>query len=353
MSEPDRFSPLRILRWHGRISHIVLGNGIRGPIRAAIDLTNLCNDFCPWCEPLKYRKESIADRRHTLSTDVVFAVLEDLKILSCKTINFSGGGEPLLHPDFGPILKYAARRGFTTWIVTNGRYIDKWMEALRFASHVRVSLDASTDEEHMEMHGSKTGEFGQTLANIEMLCNAKKKWGDGPEVGISYLVADCNDYTSSYERILEFATGAGVDFIHFRPLSEDSPKRFTSQWDEEDAGAATQIKAIAEKYPAVKVYVVGKRHRDVFSQRDFKKCYASLITAVIGASGDLQACCDERGKVYGNVNEQSFRSLWLSAAHRKMAAAITPALCQRCLMCSVNKSVEKYVVGNDALPELV
>ena len=346
----DRFSDLRILRWHDRISNILAGMNhdgeghLEGPIRAAIDLTNLCNHDCPWCEPQKYREETVRDKRHTLPVDVALGVLEDLRLMDCKTVNFSGGGEPLLHPDFGTILRFAARAGFRTWVVTNGRYIDKWAEDLALASHVRVSLDASTPAEHEAMHGAKAGEFVAICQNIRLLCKLK-----GPEVGISYIVADVNASTASFLRTLEFADSAGVDFIHFRPLSEPLRQRFTGEW----ADCVEEIELLSRKKYRVRVFIVGKRLEDVFTQREFSSCYAALTTAVIGANGDCQACCDERGKVYGNVNEQSFGSLWLSQVHRQMATAIEPKLCQRCLMCGFNRAVEKYVVKNDALPELV
>ena len=91
----------------------------------------------------------------------------------------------------------------------------------------------------------------------------------------------------------------------------------------------------------------------MFNQREFSTCYASLTTAVIGANGDCQACCDERGKVYGNVYEQSFKSIWLSARHRKLVEGIAPALCTRCLMCGTNKAIQDYVIENKAMPELI
>ena len=46
MPVTDRFSDLRILRWTDRINRVLAGERL-GPIRASIDLTNLCNHACP------------------------------------------------------------------------------------------------------------------------------------------------------------------------------------------------------------------------------------------------------------------------------------------------------------------
>src|SRR5450631_3553716 len=99
MSTPDRFIDLRVLRWFDRIDAALAGEQV-GPIRANIDLTNLCTHNCPWCEPLQFRKETIADKNHTLPIGAAIDTLWDLSVLGCKTINFSGGGEPTLHPNF-------------------------------------------------------------------------------------------------------------------------------------------------------------------------------------------------------------------------------------------------------------
>lgn len=350
----DRFSDLRVLRWTDRINSIVKDKERLGPIRAGLDLTNLCNHACPWCEPLAYRESTIKEsthehRKHTLETSTALAVLQDLGDMDCKTINFSGGGEPLLHQDFGTILRFAVRQGMRAWVVTNGQFIDKWKNDLQYAHHVRVSLDASGPAEHKEMHGTKTeGEYWHVLENIRKLCTTRSEI-NRPEVGIAYIVADCNSGSDSIHRILEFADEAGVDFLHFRPLSEDKPLKFTGDWAE----ISERIAGMALRYPKLNVYPLGKRGRDVFEQREFKSCYAALTTSVIGANGDVVACCDERGKIFGNVYEQSFRSIWLGARHRSKAAEIVPALCTRCLMCGTNRAIEKYVIENQALPELI
>lgn len=345
----DRFSELRILRWHDRISGIVEDGIGFGPIRIGLDLTNLCNDNCPWCEPLQYREHTIKDRKHTLSTEVAREVLKDAADMDCKTVNFSGGGEPLLHHDFGVLLRYSRQLGMRSWVVTNGFFIDIWLGVLLGADHVRVSLDASNEDEYGEMHGVKGSEFERVCRNTTELAKARIA-ARSPEIGISYLVADCNRHTDSIRRIFEFAKNAGVDFIQFRPVSgESSLTKFSGEW----LPLAKAIEDIAREYPSVECFPLGKRWKDVFLQREFKKCYAAFTTAVIGANGDVQVCCDRRDISYGNVYEQSFKEIWHSGKHRQAANDIVPAFCDRCLMCGYNRAVEKYVIGNDALPELV
>src|SRR5580698_7742933 len=147
------FNPLKVLRWHDRITDAIAGRPT-GLIRANVDLTNLCSHSCQWCEPIDFRKQTITDKKHTLSLEKVVEVCEDLRSLNCKMVVFSGGGEPTLHPDFGSCVASAKSRGMKTGVITHGGYIGKWHSSfLQFVDFVRVSLDASNDKEHQEIHG--------------------------------------------------------------------------------------------------------------------------------------------------------------------------------------------------------
>lgn len=346
----ERHSELRVLRWTDRIQGILAGDHTQGPIRANLDLTNLCSHACPWCEPLDFRKATIADKRHTLTTLTACDVLRDLKELDCRAIQFSGGGEPTLHQDFGAILGQAHDFGFRTLVVTHGGYLDRWIDPLfHYADHVRISLDASCEEEHQKMHGSKPGEFQRVTENIRVLVD-RKFAGGGPEVGITYNVADCNSSPEAFRRLFKLAEGLGVDYVQVRPLSEQTPLFLTNA---SGPWGGIERRALNPGGQVFRLDILGQRHRDVFYQRDFEKCYAALTLAVISANGDVAACCDRRDIVFGNVNETRFKDIWLSAEHREKADAIAPALCQRCVLCGYNKSVKEYVVENKATPEFV
>ena len=345
MSVPDRFSDLRVLRFFDRIDAALAGEQI-GPIRASIDLTNLCTHNCPWCEPLAFRKETIKDKNHTLPYNVALEVLHDLREMDCKTINLSGGGEPTLHPQFGLILQAVANMGFRSWIVTHGGLMHDWMDELLLADHIRISLDASTAKEHAEMHGTKGLEYERVLQNVTDLCG--RRVNGSPEVGLGYLCSDSNSSCDSIRRVLAFADSAGVDFIHFRPLSEETPQRLTRPWIE----ITQDIKEISPPYNVL-VFPLSKRGHDVFHQREFESCYAALTTTVIAANGDVNPCCDRRDIALGNVNQQSFKSIWLAAKYREQVEKIVPKFCSRCLMCGYNRAVDKFVVNNEAIPELM
>lgn len=345
----ERHSELRVLRWTDRIQNILEGER-PGPIRANLDITNLCSHSCPWCEPADFRKATIADRRHTLDYKVATNVLLDLAEMDCRAVQFSGGGEPTLHHDFGPLLHIAKVKGMRTFVITHGGFLDKWIpELFASADHVRVSLDASCEEEHQIMHGSQPGEFGKVVENLRALVD-RKFAGGGPEVGIAYNVADCNSSLESLKRFFRLSQDLGVDFVQLRPVSEETPQYLKKPWT---GHLQKHIELLATPVKGVRVEILGQRGSDVFHQREFSRCYSALTLAVIGANGDVSACCDRRDIVFGNVNETPFRNIWLSEKHREVASRIVPQLCGRCVQCGTNRAIEKYVVKNETIPELL
>jgi radical SAM protein with 4Fe4S-binding SPASM domain len=198
------------------------------------------------------------------------------------------------------------------------------------------------------MHG-KAGEFSKVTRNIRALVKRKSAAG-GPEVGIAYNVADCNSSDGSFERLFRLCEDLGVDYVQVRPLSEQTPLFLTNA-----SGSWDQIERRVLQFGghSFRLEVLGQRHRDVFYQREFEQCYAALSLAVISANGDVAACCDRRDIVFGNVYEQPFRKIWLSEKHREVAASIVPKLCTRCLQCGTNRAIERFVVKNEAVPELL
>lgn len=338
----DRFNPLKILRWTDRIQ-LAMAGVREGPICAQVDLTNLCNHSCDWCEPAAYREETVQDQTHTLSTEVAEEVLDDLARMGCSAIYFSGGGEPTLHKAFGHMLYVAHNKGMKTLVVTNGSMLERWESAFsQFCDQVRISLDAVNEETHMKIHHSKRGGYGEILRGIKLLLD--KRIGRKPEIGIAYTVEERNWGHDNIRALLEKVEDLGVDFVQFRPCSVGQSFAPVMPWIQKEADNLKM---------RTKVFVLSWRGNDVATQRDFSTCYAAYTLCVVGANGDVQACCDERGKVFGNVYRKRLKDIWLSPEHRHEAAKIVPQLCPRCLMCGFNKTVEHNVMHNNSLVEFV
>jgi hypothetical protein len=84
------------------------------PIMAHISLTNACNLTCSFC---CFANRDLSER---LPKERVFKALDSFKKIGILGIEFTGGGEPSIHPDFKEIVIYAKDLGFNLGICTNG-----------------------------------------------------------------------------------------------------------------------------------------------------------------------------------------------------------------------------------------
>jgi heme d1 biosynthesis radical SAM protein NirJ len=103
------------------------------------NLIRRCNLNCKHC----YSLSADVDFPGELSTEEVYAVMDDLRAFGVPVLILSGG-EPLLRPDIFEISKRAKDQGFYVGLSSNGTLIDEAMSA-RIAEvgydYVGVSLD--------------------------------------------------------------------------------------------------------------------------------------------------------------------------------------------------------------------
>ena len=91
------------------------------------------------------------------------AILSKLRDHSIEKLNIAGG-EPLLHPNFGDILREAKDIGFVTSIVTNGSLLDhaKLKEYADCLDWVGLSIDSASDQIEMRLGRG----YGHHVANV-------------------------------------------------------------------------------------------------------------------------------------------------------------------------------------------
>ena len=124
---------------------------VKHPIESAhIDITNRCNLSCLHC--VNDSGECYPDE---LTTDEIFSLIDTLSRMGVHIMTFSGG-EPLMHPDFFEIVKYARKAPMTVHVFTNGTLITEDItKTLKKAgvSRFYVSVDSITEHIHDKFRG--------------------------------------------------------------------------------------------------------------------------------------------------------------------------------------------------------
>ena len=119
-----------------------------GPQHVVIDLTNRCNGNCIACwtgSPLlRDKAPAPAWFERELPGPMVHVLLRDLAAMGCEIVRFTGGGEPLLHPEFEDLARAAAGNGLRCHVTSNGILLRRVSNpALEAVSELTVSLWAA------------------------------------------------------------------------------------------------------------------------------------------------------------------------------------------------------------------
>ena len=299
------------------------------PITVEIDLTDgFCNSKCGFCFFDSHQNKE----KNILSKDLLFKLTEDLKNEGVKGIEFVGGGEPTLHPNFAQIVSHFSKLGFSLGLVTNGIEFDNVIPVINKFSFIRISIDASTTETYRAIHG--VDKFYDVINNINKI---DLKFRD--RIGIGYLIVPENIY--EIIPAAKFFSELGVRFIQFRPASlKDNPlaKHVKDIRDQIDTAKSNY------KESCFQVFDAGVKWNNIQSGRMYQKCSTSTLVAVIKANGDIPLCVLNRNnneKIIGNLYKSSFRDIWYSSRHGELIKQIDIHKCRiPCKHDSYNIAVE-------------
>ena len=260
---------------------------------AQIEPTTRCDLSCIFCAGRYLHQGDIEFRQFT-------SIIEHLPQL--EYLELQGEGEPLLHPAFYEMVRYARFRGIQVSTISNGnslrketaeQLIDSGLETIFF------SIDTVRPDMYSYLRG---GELQQVLENIRYLSERKQQRNsESPAIGLAITIL--NDTVQDLEEILLLYSDFGLDggFIfqplqkmesyvkHYpRPLLQQIPDRKSLSLIEQKLNSHPLIKSILKN---------GKSHRNfymhLFGDFDLKQFGCPWLTRGIYISykGFVLPCC--------------------------------------------------------------
>jgi len=279
------------------------------PITVEIDPSNKCILKCGFCMFEKYRKYSEED----LDIETYISAIGELHRMGTRSITFTGGGEPIMNPNFNTMVSMALALGFQIGLVTNGVLLNRVNNLDKFL-FVRVSLDAHNKEDYKKVKGADY--FDIVIKNIK---HALKK---NKTIGISYVV--CPDNNKDLHKAEDLATKLGVAYIQIKPayINDDIYSDF--------------------KYPDGRPTISTIRHKPT----DNMPCTIAALVGIIGADANVYYCCQHRGVdkfKLGSLKDKSFTELW------KQRLVLKPdvSLCPSCRYMNYTKAYKKILEDGD------
>jgi radical SAM protein with 4Fe4S-binding SPASM domain len=292
------------------------------PIPEVVEIfpTDFCNFNCPHCR----FKNHHGDFSTYIDLKLFDSVLKELKKFNVKTIELSGGGEPLVHPQIKEIFKKLIAGGFRVGLITNGYPFTSSEELIRLAmkcsNWIRFSLDAFSEETYKKVHGVLVS-YNKLKKTITKMAVTS---ADMPTIRGKMLVSKLNQHECALaikEARQMYLSEIQFKFLGNHPLALDEKEMHRIE---------AQIRGFVKNNDSRKMRIElltsynGKPDKTT-------RCLMTYLHPVIDWDGEIYMCpfFEHRKKNHsiGNIKKGGFMKHWLNKYHKKAFEAIDPETC--------------------------
>ena len=347
--EKNPYSALKVYHHYDRIEDL---RNKKQPVPVAVRLvlSDLRNQNCHFCT---FRMENSFTNKNFsgfdkkgnvtynpmrfLDRDKSMEVIKDAAEMGIKSIEFTGGGEPTVHPKHVEIFKAVLDSGMDLGLISNGvvqrpGFIDTMLRA----TWVRFSIDAGNKESYSKIRRVPEQHYDTAMKNIKALVDKRDQEGSKLTIGMSFIVTDQNwseihdaakvasEIGVDYFRVGYYRTDDGFvagDFKKTEKLIEKAAKDFNT-----------------DKFTVLNRYSDASKNLDGDPDYDF--CAYQHVSTWIAADYNVYRCCvtsyDKHGLI-GSIKEQSFKELWNSDLKKKKFDEFNAKSCKQCINNDKNK----------------
>jgi len=299
--------------YHGaRIGVKLIKSKITGkpvPVWAWTYITNRCNLDCKYCFVAPYW-----DDAKDLSLKEIKKIIDEQKELGIEMVSLLGG-EPTIRKDFGEIVSYIYSKNMLVDVITNGYFIEKWKDSLKYISSICVSLDGN-EEITDEIRGK--GAYAMAIKAIEIA----KQYGCTVRIHGVLTKKSMQElpYMAQLSKKYNISFTCAIASIHrnedlLRVSDSEIKQFFTEYLRMKRAGinighTEASIKTFLEwPYPYFKIL----EKKDMDANKKVIKCVMKDFLILLGGTGELYPCT-----VKYSSNGYDVRKLGLKKAYEKL-----------------------------------
>jgi radical SAM protein with 4Fe4S-binding SPASM domain len=321
------------------------------PRELQVEVTGACNLRCRMC--LVSYRPALGKRSGSMDLETFTRIVDELPEL--RRVTMQGLGEPLLAPDFFPMLEYLAARGIAMGFNTNGtlltrerseRLVDLGVDWLH------VSLDGATAATYEDIrHRSR---FELVHRNVAGLVDVMRERGARkPDVELVFVAMRRN--VGELPELVRLAAELGVPTVWVQNLSH-------SFSDTDPAGDYQEIREYAEEEAlwaersdeterifaearrlarelGVKLRLPRLEEQEGGRRPGTPGCGWPFGSSYVTHDGKVQPCCAVMGAdraVLGDARAEGFAPVWTNEAYRDFRERLLtddpPEVCAGCSM---------------------
>ena len=344
--------------WHHSSIEMIKKGQQPYPVHLELVISDLCNHSCGFCS---YRMDGhpsnslFGDSNRQIPTNKCYEILDSAVEIGVKAVQFTGGGEPTIHPDFPTIAAYANHIGLETSLVTNGSRLFKAAvrDEAKLMKWVRVSIDAADPEHYVEERKVNKGLWKQMIAGVALL---NRERSDSLTLGAGFVVTPRN-----YRQIHSAAVlyrALGFDHVRFGLMfNPDDEKPYIPIWKEiqEQAEMAKE-----EGRDNFQVIDRTQERFDEFAQQnegaiDYDFCAFQNFTNYVGGDLNVYRCCqwafNPRGLI-GSIKDRTLKELYDSPEKKEDFKSFISRGCKKCQFNNTNNAVNAHLANPTETPLL-
>lgn len=308
-----------------------------GEYMIGLDASTRCNLECIFC--LRVFLEQLPERQITA---------EELDRLAqeafdgCSGISLSLGAEPLLNTEFDQLIdRLNAYPYVHTTMTSNGLTLtQKTTELLvrKGYKEISISMDGATKETYESIR--KGARFETLIRNLQRLKQLKETL-QSPYPRVRFHFALMRRNIHEVPAFVERARELGGEFIRFQHfiIPHESLIGESLWFDRETSNKYLHEGLVKCKEYGIEVDAppLFDLNRTVSRKKTLRTrhCHWPWKGMILDPNGGALPCCQWKGQLLGNVNEQGFEAVWNGEAFRQLRRDwITGRLNEYCRNCS-------------------
>lgn len=315
------------------------------PHHVYLVISDLCSHNCSFCSfraPEGWMAANFGGNpKRMIPAPKCYEIIDDCAELGVKALQFTGGGEPTLHPDHKAIIAYALDSGLQVGLVTHGGNMP--FDLVPRLSWLRVSIDAGTRETYERVHRVK--QWDRVLSNLEAAAKI-----EGPTVGANFVTTREN-----YHELVEFCAlmkALGVPYVKIAANLTTAGLAYYDGVLDEIMALMAETKALEDDTFKI-ANVFERRLEDLrIGRPEHPFCGQQLFSTFIGGDLKVYRCCNtaysEHGEI-GDLRQQSFKQWW----HGVSFEGFDARSCEHCQFIEKNEATAYLVQKQPAHVEFV